>query len=152
MRSNAMVNRYIAAMIDNVNRGEMVPGEAIKKLKSIETNHDRQEDYTQYRVSNRITETFPDVMYSNSPEDIVIAKERIEVLSEYIEWISQLLGGTDWQLFKDYVLHGMSYKAIADKYDMTVQASRSNIQHSLKIVRATTPFYKMDIKEYLEDS
>ena len=32
MRSNAMVNRYIASMIDNINRGEMVPGEAIKKL------------------------------------------------------------------------------------------------------------------------
>lgn len=66
--------------------------------------------------------------YGQSPEEVILAKERMKSMFDYFKYIKRKLSNEDWNILIDWLIEGKSYIDIGKKYLKTPRDSKLSPQ------------------------
>lgn len=113
------------------------------------------EDMAQDRKQQRLAEKVYSHLenpYGEDPADMVVEKEAMLAIAEYMNLAKQVLHHDEWDIMSLYLAQGWTQQRIADKYEVSQPAIQQRIEKIYKKLRRLAAKHELlgrTIREYL---
>lgn len=132
-------------------RGE----KAVEEINAIMNNWEFTNSVSEYRKVDKLSSMVE--KYGESPEQILIKKEERMVLLHFVCWLKgylQAISDKAWNIWRDSVIYGMSYKQCAKKYNISISTVGAyKIRYNNRIKQALPLYYEQfgNLENYLKE-
>lgn len=119
-------------------RGE----KAVEEINAIMNNWEFTNSVSEYRKVDKLSSMVE--KYGESPEQILIKKEERMVLLHFVCWLKgylQTISDKAWDIWRDNVIYGMSYKQCAKKYNIGISTVGGYKTRYNKRIKEALPLY-----------